>query len=208
VNSEFKIQNSGLTVPRFQATRIERLDAKHPGLRLQVDLWLEENHAGVLTLEEVCARILEKFGDRVSHQTLSSYKQVRWWPHKQRTEELVRRMEAIRAVLGQDAISDSTQAMILEQVDEALRAGARLDAKYLMKLQLDWAKHAATLERDRLKERQLALAEKRAERVGEVVREAEKAKAEGKPFDPAEALRKISEVIGVGAALEERTEPG
>jgi hypothetical protein len=195
-------------VTRFQATKIEQLDRKHPGLRLQVDLWLEENHAAQLTLKEVCAHIFEKFGEKVPQTTLLNYRQRRWWPHKQRTEELVRRMEAIRAVVGQDAISDSTQAMILEQVDEAFRSGARLDAKSLMKLQLDWAKHSAMLERDRLKERQLALAEKRAERVGEVVREAEKAKAEGKPFDPAEALRKISEVIGVGAALEERTEPG
>jgi len=193
-------------VPRYRANWIERLDTKHPGLRLQVDLWLEENHVGELKLETICGLILETFGERVPESTLSRYKQTRWWPHKQRTEELVRRMETIRTVLGQDAISDSTQAMILEQVDEAMRAGARLDPKSLMKLQLDWAKHAATLERDRLKKRQLALAEKRAERVGEVVRKTEKAKAEGKPFDPAEALRKISEVIGVGAAPEERVE--
>lgn len=120
---------------RIQPTRIEQLDAKHPGLRLDVDLMLDKQ----ATLEAIAALVKEKTGETLSIQTISNYKQRRWLAKKLRLEELREIFTTLKAELGEAAISESTQARLFELVDQAMRSGAALDPHFLLKEQRLWA---------------------------------------------------------------------
>jgi hypothetical protein len=108
---------------RVQATAIEKLNAEHPGLQLDVDLMLEKE----ALLADVQAMLQRKYGISISHQTLSKYKQKRWLPSLQRVQERVERSQAIIRVIRKEGDTDFARAYIFEQLDEAARRGDRLD---------------------------------------------------------------------------------
>jgi hypothetical protein len=120
---------------RIQPTRIEELDAQHPGLRQRVDLMLDAQE----TLEAIVKRVKAESGEDVPQQTISSYKQRRWLPARLRIAELKESFRAIKDEIGENAIAESTQARIMELLDHAIRAGAKFDANLLLIEQRKWA---------------------------------------------------------------------
>lgn len=108
---------------RVQPTAIEKLNAEHPGLQLDVDAMLKKD----ALLADVQAMLREKYNVSISHQTLSKYKQKRWLPSVQRIQDRVERSQAIVRVIKKEGDTDFARAYIFEQLDEAARRGDRLD---------------------------------------------------------------------------------
>jgi hypothetical protein len=108
---------------RVQLTAIEKLNIEHPGLQLDVDTMLQR---GAL-LADVNAKLKEKYGISLSHQTLSKYKQKRWLPSLQRIQDRVERSQAIVRVIKKEGDTHFARAYLFEQLDEAARRGDRLD---------------------------------------------------------------------------------
>jgi hypothetical protein len=220
---------------RVQPTQIEKLNGQHPGLLLDVDTLLNRGplpgHVGLLS--EIQAMVAAKYGVKVSHQTLSKYKQKRWLPSVQRIQNRVERSQAIIQVIRREGDSDFARAYIFEQLDEAATRGDHVDPAVLlreqrlrMELQLRFQQLAQTNWR---LERGIAAA---AARCDEVTRNAARDSSDTsrvnqmnairevyglppldarttepvRPFDAQEALRTISELIGVGVPIEERVE--
>ena len=83
---------------RIQPTRIEQLDRKHPGLRLEVDLLLDRGGRtpGQGTLEDVQKLLAQKYEEAVPINTISNYKQHRWLIGKLRLRELKETFRAVK----------------------------------------------------------------------------------------------------------------
>ena len=161
---------------RIQPTRIEQLDRKHPGLRLEVDLLLDRGGRtpGQGTLEDVQKLLAQKYEEAVPINTISNYKQHRWLIEKLRLRELKEIFRAVKDELGEAAISETTQARILELLDEAMRNGAKLDPHFLFKEQRLWAQHEAKVQQLENDRRKLELEiQRREQEVKESVDEAE-----------------------------------
>ena len=168
---------------RIQPTRIEQLDRKHPGLRLEVDLLLDRGGRtpGQGTLEDVQKLLAQKYEEAVPINTISNYKQHRWLIEKLRLRELKEIFRAVKEELGEAAISETTQARILELLDEAMRNGAKLDPHFLLKEQRLWAQHEVKLEELRQAKQKLEIEiEKSKQAMEEVTHEAAQKTGEGK----------------------------
>ncbi len=215
---------------RVQLTDVEKLDIKHPGLRIDVDTMLNQ---GVL-LEEIQALLRTRYQETISHQTLSRYKQKRWLPSVQRIEDRVERSQAVIRVIKKEGDTDFARAYIFEQLDEAARRGDRIDPAVLLREQRLRMELQLRFEELQQTERKLELGIKRAAlELDTATRGASKMAsgsslsidainairertfglppigpdgAEPRAFDPEDALRKISAVIGVGGEPEERVE--
>ena len=167
---------------RIQPTRIEQLDRKHPGLRLEVDLLLDRGGRvpGQGTLEDIQQMLGEKYAETLPINTISNYKQHRWLIEKLRLRELKEIFRAVKDELGEAAISETTQARILELLDEAMRNGAKLDPHFLFKEQRLWAQHEVKLEELRQAKQKLEIEiEKSKQAVEEATHEAAKKTGEG-----------------------------
>ncbi len=183
---------------RAQPTKVEELDALNPGLRQLVDLMLD----GFRTLEEIQGKVKAEFGEEIALSTISSYKQRRWLRHKQRVESIKEHAAAILELLEKHGVSEVRQAQLFERVSEAMSDGTKLDPHFMLKEERMWAEHSL---RARQLEHEIHKLEAQHKQVAEIIAGA--ASPDGaKEFDPAEALRKISAVIGVGGELEERVE--
>lgn len=192
---------------RFQFTKIELLDKKHPGLRLDVDLVLDKGG----TLDQVQRLVKERTGEEVPNQTLSSYKQRRWLVRKQEIENRVRAKEAILEIVKAHPEENLRSALIYEKLEEMEPKDLHRRDIDMKRLELDRQKYELGLKELERKNRELQLQvvarDQKITPIAGVVAEAHAAQKEGKPFDPAEAFKKISAVIGVGGQLEERVEP-
>ncbi len=190
-------------MPRYRSTRVERLEWKHPGLRLEVNLALDR----YASRQEIRGLIRSKYGEGISFGAISNYRCRRYWPEKRRVQELRNLFQAVRAELGEEAFSEAAQALIFEKLSEAMQAGTALDPEFLLKEQRLWAQLSARLEQIENQKRQLELrlAEQK-KRVGTLLKDAQELCSGGAPFDAGEALKKISAVIGVGGEPEERAE--
>ena len=183
---------------RIQPTKIEQLDRKHPGLRLEVDLLLDGGGRtpGQGTLEDVRKLLAEKYDEYLPINTISNYKQHRWLIEKLRLRELKETFRAVKEELGDAAISESTQARLLELLDQAMRAGATLDPYFLLKEQRLWAQHEAKVDEIENDKRKLELEIQRREterqKVAEAIGDGEK--------DPKQSIQRIREIYGLGAA--------
>jgi len=169
---------------RIQPTRIEQLDRKHPGLRLEVDLLLDRGGRtpGQGTLEDIQKMLGEKYAETLPINTISNYKQHRWLIEKLRLRELKETFRAVKDELGEAAISETTQARILELLDEAMRNGAKLDPHFLFKEQRLWAQHEAKVQQLENDKRKLELEiQRREQEVKESVDEAESKIRGGNP---------------------------
>lgn len=186
---------------RIQPTRIEQLDRKHPGLRLEVDLLLDKGGRipGQGTLEDIQKMLAEKYAETLPINTISNYKQHRWLIEKLRLRELKETFRAVKEELGEAAISETTQARILELLDEAMRNGAKLDPHFLFKEQRLWAQHEAKLQQLENEKQHLTNENARLARDEEEKKtKAEKAIEDGEK-DPQRALERIREIYGLGA---------
>jgi len=169
---------------RIQPTRIEQLDRKHPGLRLEVDLLLDRGGRtpGQGTLEDIQKMLGEKYAETLPINTISNYKQHRWLIEKLRLRELKEIFRAVKDELGEAAISETTQARILELLDEAMRNGAKLDPHFLFKEQRLWAQHEAKVQQLENEKRKLEMEiQRREQEVKESVDEAESKIRSGNP---------------------------
>jgi hypothetical protein len=178
---------------RYTATRIENLDRMHPGLRVDVDLMFD-NQA---TLEAVAAMLEEKYKQTVSIKTISNYKQRRYLPAKLGVEKLRDLFRGVKESFGEQAIPESTQAVILEKLQEALGAGRTLDPHFLLREQRMWAQHdakVAQIENDKKRvELELAKADRARQEVERVMKEPDAQK------DPQRALEQIRGIYGLGS---------
>jgi len=138
---------------RIQATRIEQLDRRFPGLCQAVDLAFD----GGATLEKIQDVVKEHAGELLPINTISNYKQRRWLVNRLRIKELKETFQAVKDELGGNAISESTQARLLELIDQAMRAGAKFDPHFLFKEQRLWAQHETKLEELRMAKQKLEL---------------------------------------------------
>jgi len=192
---------------RRQPTRVERLGKE---VHQYVDVRLDANwQTGRPTQEEIAAEVKEKFGAAIGRNVISRYKNKRWLLCREELKEARTFFRAMEAEFGPHAFSQATQAKLFEFIHKALLAGAFLKPEVALREQRLWAEHDAKvqgLEND--KQRLSARLQGELDKVQEVAEVAKGARgeADGKPFDPAAALKKISEVIGVGGALEERVE--
>ena len=170
-----------------QLTSIERLDLDCRGLRLAVDLALD----GGRTAEQIAEMLNEKFGIQVPDRTIANYTERRYRPRKEQWEESLREkaatLEAIKTY-GADAY---TEAVVMEQLEEAYRRGERATMKDLLRearererLTLD--KAALEVEKARVENEKQALDLKLKEAEGKIAR--------------------VQEVIG-GAASDDKVDP-
>lgn len=195
---------------RIQPTLIETLDKQHPGLRQDVDLMLD---AGSFLLP-VQVMLKEKWDKEVSVKVISNYKQRRWLPAAQRTQKLLEDREAILAVVKRHGADEFTDGFLLERLTDVMRRGEEVPAAVLLREQREREKLKIEAQKVENEKQSLALDREKFESLKKsaaaILKEestaAEDAQANGKPFDAAAALRKISAVIGVGGRLEERVE--
>jgi hypothetical protein len=217
---------------RVQLTAIEKLNVEHPGLQLDVDTLLNQG----AMLEDVQAVLREKYYAKVSHQTISKYKQKRWIPSVQRIQDRVERTQAVIRVIKKEGDSDFARAYIFEQLEKAASRGDRIEPAVLLReqrLRVELQLRFRHLEQSN---RKLELAiQASAEKLEGATREAAKqtpasssdriealnqirdvyglspldlvTREPVRPFDRGAVLRKINEVIGVGQRMEERVEP-
>ena len=152
-------------------------------MRLEVDLLLDRGGRtpGQGTLEDIQKMLGEKYAEALPINTISNYKQHRWLIEKLRLRELKEIFRAVKEELGEAAISETTQARILELLDEAMRNGAKLDPHFLFKEQRLWAQHEVKLEELRQAKQKLELEiEKSKQAVEEATHEAAQKTGEGK----------------------------
>jgi hypothetical protein len=177
---------------RIQLTRIEVLDHKHPGLRLAVDSAFDKDE----TLEAIQKLVHAECGETVSIKTISNYKQRRYLPAKLGVEKLRDLFRGVKESFGEQAIPESTQAVILEKLQDALRAGAALDPHFLLREQRLWAQHdakVAAIENEKKRiELELAKADRARQEVARVMKEPDAQK------DPQRALEQIRGIYGLG----------
>lgn len=201
----------------YRITLIERLDMDHPGLKDFVDESLRRR----LPQRQISRRVQERFGVEVPQPAISSY-----WSGRFRYQEAVTRTswqkagdqyETLKEQMLADPDSDAAEIVKRLVVQGIVNQKERLDEVDVMlliteqrrrqeleeKMAIEWAKLQVQLQKAENEKRRL---EEKQARVGAVVREAGEAGAQDKSFDPGEALKKISEVIGVGAPMEERIE--
>jgi len=70
------------TAPFYRRTKIEELDAKHPGLRK----FVEERQRRRVSNRVIAAEVLERWGETVSGQVLHNFYALRVWPKELREE--------------------------------------------------------------------------------------------------------------------------
>lgn len=187
---------------RPRATAIEKLGKQaEQYVRLRLDAPASEG----VTLEMIQRELKEKFAADVPYNTISNFKQRRWWPEKLRLGELKELFQAVKDDLGTNAISESTQALILEKLSEAMTRGAALDPHFLLKEQRLWAVHTANLDKIENEKKSLELQNQKLSEARERERkEVEKAVGDAAK-DPKRALEQIREIYnlpvkGSGAA--------
>ncbi len=201
----------------YRLSLIERLEMDHPGLKDFVDESLRRR----LPQRQISRRVQERFGVEVPQPAISSY-----WSGRFRYQEAVARTswqkagdqyEVLKEQMLADPDSDAAEIVKRLVVQGIVNQKERLDEVDVMlliteqrkrqelehKIAIDWGKLQVQFQK--LEHEKCQLAEKQ-DRVGALVREAVEAGAQGRPFDPGEALKKISQVIGVGAPMEERIE--
>lgn len=187
---------------RVQLTAIEKLNVKHPGLQLDVDTLLKQDSL----LEDIQRLLWEKYGEKVSHQLVSKYKQKRWLPSLQRIQDRMERSQAAIRLIQQEGDSDFARAYIFEQLDEAARRGDRVDPAVLLREQRLRTELQLRFQQLEQANRRLELGLKTAvDQLNEATPEA--GATAPKPFDPQEVIKIITEAIGTGQPLEERIEP-
>lgn len=180
-------------MPRFQLTRIEELDRKQPGLKLELAV-RRMLHRGD-TLEEIRQFIREKTGQTLPLSTISNYKQERWLKEQKRIQALREASDAIIAALGEHGVSVVTQAEIFKQVDQAMRAGAELDPHFLLKEQRLWQQHAAKLEEIQNEKKSLELKIEQHQKEREAI-----SRAVGDEKADSDTIRqRIREIYGLGS---------
>ncbi len=201
----------------YRLSLIERLDMDHPGLKDFVDESLRRR----LPQRQISRRVQERFGVEVPQPAISSYWSGRfryqeavartsWQKAGDQCETLIDEMladpdgdaaEIVKKMVVQGIVNQKER---LNEVDVMLLITEQRKRQELEhKMAIEWARLQVQIEK--LEHEKLQLEGKQA-RVGALVRAAGEGGAEGKSFDPGEALKKISEVIGVGAAPEERIE--
>ena len=79
---------------------LERFEARHPGLRQQVDAMFER----FMPTRAISVAILEQYGERISHTTIWTYKRNCW--NERRDRDLARKalMSAYREVASEERI--------------------------------------------------------------------------------------------------------
>ena len=178
-------------MPRTQQlTRIEKLGPEiEQYVRQQLDAGAE--------LLEIQRELQEKFGENVAYSTISNFKVRRWLREKTRIGELRDLLRAIKEEMGENAIPDSTQALILEKLNEAMTTGAALNPHFLLKEQRLWAQHTANLEKIETEKKRLEL------QVGnlQAQRERERAQAaevvKSADADPETMRQRFREIYGL-----------
>lgn len=178
---------------RIQRTRIEQLDVKFPGLRTDVDLMLDKQ----ATLDSIAAMLKERTGETLGLSTISAYKQKRWLIARLRLRDLAETFQAVKKELGANAISESTQARLLELINDAMTRGAALDPHFLLKEQRLWAVHAANLEKIETEKQKLLNENQRLKQAAEEKTEkTRKAIADGEK-DPKRGIEQLREIYGL-----------
>jgi hypothetical protein len=183
-----------------QLTSIERLDLEVKGLRLAVDLMLD----GGKTAEQIQAALLEKFGVSVPDRTIANYTERRYRPRKEQWEETLREKSATLEAIKSYGADAYTEAVVMEQLDEAYRRGERATMKDLLRearererLTLD--KEALEVEKQRVEnekrklEIDLQKAQKQIDQVKGVIGGVESSEK----VSPAEVRRRIRDIFGL-----------
>lgn len=214
---------------RVQPTAIEKLNIEHPGLQLDVDTMLQKD----ALLADIQSMLRGKYTVSISHQTLSKYKQKRWFPSLQRIQDRMERTQAAIKVIKKEGDSDFARAYIFEQLDEAERRGERVPPEVLLREQRMRVELQLRFQQLEQTKRKLQIGiEKAALELDAATREASK-QARGRgfsideinrirwqtfglpPIDPASrgkpdreaVLREIRGIYGLDAPAEERVEP-
>ncbi len=212
----------------YRANRVEELDWDHPGLKDFVDDAMRRR----VSQGRISREVQERFGVHIPERTLSRYWTERFAPEEAREIRALRDIRARVALIRQEArkhprgsAAKIIQTLVVDAIVQQKQRVAETDVMRLMeeqrkrqeleeKVSVEWGKLQVQFEKVENDKRRL---EEKHSQVGAVLREAGEAGArallspsgaggQAKSFDPAEALKKISEVIGVGAALEERVE--
>lgn len=177
---------------RIQPTKVEVLDLKHKGLRQCVDMMLD----GQKMLEEIQAKVLSTFEEKIPLSTLSSYKQTRWLARKNRIRAIKEHAEAILQIMeGGRAITEITQALVFEKVQAAVAAGSELDPEFLLAEQRKW--QALELKRQALEQAKKSLelkVQQMKQRTEEAVEEAKQKSIRGESLT-VEDINKIRERV-------------
>ncbi len=175
------------------ATKVERLEGTHPGLRQMVDLMLD-SHGGLAEIREA---VKEKFGEEIALSTLSSYKQRRWKPQKEWIDAIKNRARAFAELIADGkAVSDIQQAQLFELVQEAMDDGATLSPQFLMREQRHWAELKLRREQLEQAKQELELKLEQIERQRQKERK-EIEKAVGAK-DAQSAIERVKEIYGLG----------
>jgi hypothetical protein len=124
---------------------IERLDARHKGLRLDVDLIFDAEG----TLADVQAMLLERYKEQVPISTIGSYKERRYTPQVEQVQKERTRAKALKEQLADGGLDDIAEANIAEQLMESRQAGERASLQVLLREQRERSR--LQLDRDRLK---------------------------------------------------------
>jgi hypothetical protein len=189
---------------RVQLTSIERLDNQIQGLQLAVDLMLDQDKE----LKDIQTMLLDQFKVDIPLSTISSYKQRRYLPEKERWEALLREKEVVLEVVKKHGTSAVSEASILEQLDEARQGGERASMQVLLreareheKLRLDAErleveKLNAETERKKL-QLQVDNLQRERERLLGIVKPGVDGAAPDDAANPAEVLRRVKEVFGM-----------
>lgn len=173
-------------------TKVEQLDAKHPGLGQLVDLMLD-SHGGLLEIQEA---VKEQFGEEIALSTLSSYKQRRWKPRKDWIEAIKNRARAFAELLADGKqVADIQQAQLFEQVQEAMDDGASLSPQFALREQRHWAE--LRLKREQLEQEQRKLELQIEHMKRQRQREREQIEKAVGSKNPAAALDEIKRIYDV-----------
>ncbi len=189
----------------YRPTRIEQLEGEHAGLKK----FAEELMAARRRFVDVRAAIKAKFGVDIPANTLRNH-----WQRRARVEERAERDAGILLRAAAKNPGSDDYKIATTHLAQAIKDGrVKLDDADIMQMMAEQRQRLALeLRAEQLMQEKAKLeilVERERAKVGktaEILRSAQDDMKAGKAFDAAEALKKISAVIGVGGPLEERVE--
>lgn len=127
-------------------TDIEKLAAKHPGLRQAVDLRLD----GGASCEQIAQEIQVQYNELIPEKTISNYRLRRWLPEKTRVKRLCELASSVLEITRKYGKGQVAEAFIFERLAQANEAGEKVSLAVILRELREWNK-------TRLEEQRLAL---------------------------------------------------
>jgi len=99
-------------VGKDQATKIQILSVKHPGLLHAVDTMFEKYS----TLLQVQRMLEREYHEEIALTSIRTYKQKHWWVFKHMIREQKAAMKAVNELVGEDGLTAGVNALLWQEL--------------------------------------------------------------------------------------------